>query len=206
MNKDKLIYLNIDPSMELAELCSKLNLILKNKVYAVQIWDNFKKEENIEIIINKIKLICNVNKVPIIIKNRLELLHKFDLDGIHFDKIQTNFNSIKNQIINKIKGITLSNNLNNIAWLNNNDFNYISFCSMFPSNTTNSCEFVNFETITNASKSFNNKIFLAGGISLENINKLNELEYDGIALISGIMNSINPNETFKSYNKHLNNK
>lgn len=204
MRKEKHIYIIVDPSMEINELCTKLDLILKTKVFAVQIWDHFEKEENVENIVIKIKSICNKNNVPILINNRWDLANKFDLDGIHFDEIPFNYELIKSLFNNKIKGITLTNNLESIEWLNSNEFHYISFCSIFPSTTSNSCEYVQLDTIKKATKIFKNSIFLAGGINLETIDKLKDLEFDGVAVISGIMNASNPSKTIQLYNDKLN--
>jgi len=46
-------------------------------------------------------------------------------------------------------------------------------------------------------------IFLAGGIRPENIGKLKELSFDGIAVISGVMGSDNPDEAVREYVKQL---
>jgi thiamine-phosphate pyrophosphorylase len=204
MTKPKQIYLIIDPSMEITELCAKLNLVLHSNIYAVQVWDNFQNEKEIEGILKKIKKICDQFNTPLIINNRWQWINTLDLNGVHFDTIPSNYNSFKNQIKSKLKGITLTNNLDIMNWANENDFSYISFCSMFPSSTANSCELVDFDTIKKANNTCNIPIFLAGGITSENIETLNELNYDGIAVVSGIMKSENPFNAINTYNEKLN--
>lgn len=46
-------------------------------------------------------------------------------------------------------------------------------------------------------------LFLAGGIKPENMSKLVGLPFDGVAVVSGIMDSEKPNETIKAYLKQL---
>lgn len=198
------IYLIIDPSMDEEILLSKLNLIVKEKIAAVQIWDNFKENQNIEELLLRIYEKTSSHKIPLLINNRWEYLKQIPLDGIHFDETPENFNEIKKEINrNFIVGITCNNELPTIKCAEEHQFDYISFCSMFPSKTANSCELVNFETVQKAKSIFSGKIFLAGGIDLNNIKNLDELNYDGIAVVSGIMSAENPSETIKKYHQKI---
>jgi thiamine-phosphate pyrophosphorylase len=103
-------------------------------------------------------------------------------------------------------GLTCNNDLTFVDWASKNKLDYISFCSIFPSSTVNSCELVSFNTINQAAKRYSLPIFLAGGIKPENLDKLKELDYAGIAVISGIMSSDRPDESIKKYREKLNNK
>lgn len=198
------IYLIIDPSMDEEILFSKLNQIVKEKIAAIQIWDNLKDEQNIEELLFKIHEKTSLHNIPLIINNRWEILKQIPLDGIHFDEVPANFNQIKKKINRDfIIGITCNNEFSTIEYAEEHQFNYISFCSMFPSKTTNSCELVNFETVQQAKSIFSGKIFLAGGIDLNNIKNLEELNYDGIAVVSGIMSAENPSESIKHYHQKI---
>jgi thiamine-phosphate pyrophosphorylase len=198
------IYLIIDPSMDEEILFSKLNQIIKEKIAAIQIWDNFKENQNVEELLLKIYEKTSLNNFPLIINNRWEYLKQIPLDGIHFDEIPENFNEIKKEINhNFITGTTCNNDLSTIEYAEGHQFDYLSFCSMFPSKTANSCGMVNFETVQKAKSIFTGKIFLAGGIDLNNIENLDELNYDGIAVISGIMSAENPSETIKKYHQKI---
>lgn len=198
------IYLIIDPSMNEEILFAKLNLIVKEKVAAIQIWDNFTENQDIEELLLKIYEKTSFYKIPLLINNNWKFLKQIPLDGIHFDEIPENFNEIKNKINRDfLVGITCNNEISTIEYAEEHQFDYISFCSMFPSKTANSCELVNFETVEEAKSIFSRKIFLAGGIDLDNIKNLDELNYDGIAVVSGIMNVENPSETIKKYHQKI---
>lgn len=198
------IYLIIDPSMDEEILFSKLNLVVKENIAAIQIWDNFKENQNIEELLLKIHAKTSFYEIPLIINNRWEYLKRILLDGIHFDEIPENFNQIKKEINRDfISGITCNNEFSKIKYAEYSQFEYISFCSMFPSKTANSCELVDFKTVRKARDIFSGKIFLAGGIDLNNIKNLEELNYDGIAVVSGIMSSENPSETIKIYHQKI---
>lgn len=194
------IYLIIDPSMDRNILVSMLKEIINEKIAAVQIWDNFKPKENKIEYINEIMQICHAENIPVLINNQWELLKQTNLDGIHFDKIQHNILQIKNELKREIiTGITASNDLSIVKWADENELDYISFCSMFPSSTANSCELVTFNTVKDASKITSLSIFLAGGIKPENVELLKELNYSGIAVVSGIMSAEKPIEAFEKY-------
>lgn len=198
------IYLVVDPSMEQSVLLNKLKLCLTEKLAAVQIWDNFHYGSNVVDIIRNICHLCHEKHIPVLINNRWKLLNNLPLDGVHFDQIPENYSQIKLNI-NKpfLSGLTCNNDLSYVHWAITNQMNYISFCSVFPSSTSNSCELVDFDTIREASKVSNIPIFLAGGIKPGNLATLNGLNYSGIAVISGIMGSDKPDESIREYYKRL---
>ncbi|RKQ42690.1 thiamine-phosphate pyrophosphorylase [Roseivirga pacifica] len=195
------VYLVIDPSMELNVLLEKLESALKAGLSAVQIWDNFKRSDIAEIISAIVKL-CQQHQTPVLINNQWEFLNDYGLDGVHFDEVPDE--KVIQQIGEKaLLGLTTNNNLATIKWAAENAFDYISFCSMFPSPTANSCDLVDFESVQKARSIFNGPIFLAGGIRPENLNQLQQLEFDGVAVVSGIMSAENPNAAIKNYQQKL---
>ena len=208
VNKRKInpgIYLVIDPSMDELQLLHKLSICLKEKLAAVQIWDNFKVGQNISSLLKKVCDLCHAKNVPVLINNRWELLNDILLDGVHFDEIPENFRAIKEGINRPfISGLTCNNDLAVVDWASKNKLDYISFCSIFPSSTANSCELVDFNTIHHAAKLYSLPIFLAGGIKPENMDSLDEIDYSAIAVISGIMSSHKPDESIKKYQEKLN--
>jgi len=198
------IYIIVDPSMDWDTLLSKLNEIIHEKIAAIQIWDNFNHNENLVEFINEILNLCHTKNIPVLINNRWELLKQTNLDGVHFDEVQNNIHQLKDELGREIiTGITCNNDLSIIKWANENGLDYISFCSMFPSSTANSCELINFNTVKEAKKITSLPIFLAGGIKPENIEILNELNYSGIAVVSGIMNTDHPVEVLKKYQQKI---
>ncbi|MCH6201928.1 thiamine phosphate synthase [Aquiflexum sp. LQ15W] len=198
------IYLIIDPSMDRGILMGKLKEVIKEEISAIQIWDNFKPNENPIEFVNDILPLCHAKKIPVLINNQWELLKQTAVDGIHLDKIQDNMQQLKKEVNREIiTGLTCSNDLSSVQWAEKNEFDYISFCSLFPSSTANSCELVTFDTVKEAKKITSMSIFLAGGIKPENIELLNELNYSGIAVISGIMSNEKPVEALKKYQQKI---
>ena len=198
------LYLIIDPSTDRRIVVSKLKEIIHEKIAAIQIWDNFKATENPIEFINEIVQLCHPNNIPVLINNQWELLKQTNLDGVHFDNVQHNIVQIKNELKRDIiTGITANNDLSIVKWADENNFDYISFCSMFQSSTANSCELVTFDTVKEARNITSLPVFLAGGINPENVALLNELNYSGIAVVSGIMSAEKPLEAFQQYQEKI---
>lgn len=198
------VYLVIDPSLDETILIHKLKIILEEKIVAVQLWDHFSPQQNNLELIQSITKLCHEKNVPVLINNKWKWLNTTELDGVHFDCIPDDFGHIKKTINREfISGLTCNNDLSLVHWANNHYLDYISFCSIFPSTTSNSCELVKFETIQEAKKLTAMPVFLAGGIKPENMSKLIELSFDGIAVISGIMSSEKPGRAIKEYLKQL---
>ena len=118
------------------------------KTSLVALWDNFKGLENIPEFIDKICDICKPKSVPVLLNNRWELLKATKADGVHFDEIPSKYKTIKKSISEKsLVGLTCNKDLEIIEWAINNQLDYISFCPIFPSSTSISCELVDFKVI-----------------------------------------------------------
>ncbi|MBK6263916.1 thiamine phosphate synthase [Marivirga sp. S37H4] len=194
------VYLVIDPSMEEGLLLKKLKAVLPEEIAAVQIWDNFHKGQNIQDLIEKICAICYLHNIPVLINNQWELLLNTSLDGVHFDVIPENYNEIKQTIKREfISGVTINNDLTVVKLAEMYQMDYLSFCSVFPSVTSNSCELVSFDTIKATRKLTSMPVFLAGGIRPDNIHQLKDLPFEGVAVVSGIMSSTDPAGAVKNY-------
>lgn len=199
------IYLVLDPAMNQTDLFKKLEEVLKrDEIAAVQIWDNFPVACNKIALVDKICRISHKMKIPVFVNNDWELLKATEADGVHFDEIPQELPQIKKSLSRDFrKGITCNNDLSVAQWAEENQFDYISFCSVFPSPTSNSCEPVDLETIRKVRKLTSMPVFLAGGIRPENIQRLKGLDFQGVAVISGIMNSEEPGTSTKRYEEEI---
>src|SRR5690625_3249322 len=201
---DSGIYVVINPAIDEQVLLEKLQIILTKDIAAVQIWDNLKSGQNVEERLEKIHALCKKHQTRVLINNRWDYLKTIDLDGIHFDQIPANLYQIKKEVDSGlIFGLTCENDLADVRWAAGNDFDYISFCAMFPSESAGDCEIVDHQTVEEASRIFDNPLFLSGGISPENLPELDNLKFDGVAVISGIMNAKNPDQAIDQYLKNL---
>lgn len=165
------VYLVIDPAMDLPYLLSRLDAALKGGLAAVQIWDNWPGVADKNPCITAISDLCRSYDVPLLIGNDWAALLTFpELDGVHFDAVPENYQEIRDRIGRPFfTGITCSGDPEVVEWAEANDFDYISFCAMFPSSSSVSCSIVMPETVRQARELTRVPLFVSGGITPQNI-------------------------------------
>ncbi|SNS56973.1 thiamine-phosphate pyrophosphorylase [Ekhidna lutea] len=202
MKKLSGIYLVLDPSLPWDLLCKKVHSALKGGVSILQIWNHWNQEvsqaEKIDFI-NEIKAVAELFHTPVLMHEDWQLANKLELDGVHFDVVPERFDLVKATLKDKYIGLTVGNNLELVSWAEEQDLSYISFCAMFPSSSVDSCEIVDQQTVVNARRITRLPIFLSGGIQPENLKELSQLPFVGIAIISGIINADDPENTVRQY-------
>lgn len=208
MQKDKTmqdgLYLIADPAMEPEVLLNRLSAALSQPLAAIQIWNNFKPGADAGPLIEAILEQTGKRSVPVLINNQWELLLSHELQGVHFDVLPENLSHIRSRIGRSfITGVTCSNDPEVVRAAARAGADYISFCSLFPSPTANSCELVDFASVERARAVFPGKIYLSGGIVPDNMASLASLPYDGIAVVSGVMSQADPAGVIRQYAQHL---
>ena len=202
------LYLVLDPNQNWESTYSKLQLALEAGLGVVQIWNNWSEsvdQTQKQEFCKRVKEIADHFKVPVLINEEWILALETELDGVHFDHIPADRNIIKKRLEDKLIGLTVGNELELIQWANENKLSYISFCSVFPSSSVDTCQLVKHETIRQAETLTSLPIFLSGGIKPENLHLLEEFSYQGLAVISGIMNQINPKKASLDYIQKMKN-
>lgn len=199
----------LNPSMEKTLLLEKLEQALEGGVDVLQIWNNWPDKMRMaekKTLINSIVNIVAPYRVPVLINEEWRLLKDTPIDGVHFDRKPEQYEKIK-QEVGRIfmAGITCSNDLTIIDWAEENQVDYVSFCSVFPSPSVDSCEIVRPETIRKARERTQLPLFLSGGISVENLSALQNLDFNGVAVVSGILNAASPKKSAVSYKNALKN-
>lgn len=209
--KDKLlkggIYLVLDPSQEREKLLSGLKKALQSgKVCAVQLWDHWGGVENRDGLIGKIKSVCREAEVALLVNNSRQMLEEYGFDGIHFDTMPAGpLRDIRRKAGGPVLiGLTLGNDLGPLRSAGAKALDYVSFCSVFPSASAGVCEIVSRETIREARTLTHLPVFLSGGVNLSTMSKLEGLAFEGVAVISGVMNDPDPCRATESLHQSLN--
>lgn len=201
------VYLVIDPAMDQELLLAKVSQALEGGVQVLQIWNHWPEHFGLadkQGLVEAILKISSQFNVPVLINEEWELLKHTGLDGVHFDSIPKDYEHIQKDIGRPfISGITCSNDLAVIEWAEQHDFDYVSFCSMFPSSSVDSCEIVRPKTVQKAREITQMPLFLSGGITTGNLASLKELDFNGVAVISGILSSDSPQASAASYQNAL---
>lgn len=189
------IYLVIDPAMARDLLIQKLDTALHSgRLCAVQLWDNWSQvTTSHQDLIEDIRTRCHRHEVVLLLNNRWDWLSNKDLDGVHFDTLPDDLAMIRTKVGRDfIIGLTLGNDLELLSDTKNIPIDYLSFCSMFPSSSASNCEIVRPEVVLQAKRQVSCPIFLAGGINSQTVSSLKPLNFEGLAIISGIMSEDDP--------------
>lgn len=197
------VYIVVNPAQDKKEVLHRLTQLKDEEISAIQVWNNPDVEKMDEELIDGIIHLFK-GSTPVLINNQWEMLKTHAFDGVHFDTIPDNYDEIISEVNRDfIKGVTLGNELDVVRKAEELNFDYLSFCSMFPSQTTDSCEIVRPETVKKCREMTGMPLFLAGGIRPDNVNLLSDLSFQGIAVISGIMSAESPKEALKEYQNQL---
>tara|TARA_Y100001972_G_scaffold125268_1_gene176130 strand:+ start:1120 stop:1725 length:606 start_codon:yes stop_codon:yes gene_type:complete len=194
------LYLVVDPKMGMEYLESRVSAIVKGGISVIQVWDHWDKNQDKMTFITKLRSLAG--GVPVIINNDLGLALTTNADGVHFDRLDQVPDAMPEQLM---VGVTLSDR---VDWgsLNKRPVDYISFCSMFPSSSTDTCALVDFQVVREAKDKFYGSVFASGGISLDNADQILDLGVSGIALISGLLKAKDPEKATKAFVDKLNKK
>jgi thiamine-phosphate pyrophosphorylase len=198
----------------LERLCEIVEKAINGGVDVIQIWaDKSAWEINFEKFSEATKKLIEIAHkydVPVLIANDIELCAKFNADGVHLDGYEIPDKSCDEirKIIgyDKIIGITCGNDIKKIEWAKENKVDYISFCSIFPSSSVDSCEIVPLEMIRKAKEILGEDIpvFASGGITIENMGDVITAGADGIAVVSAIMKAENPEQVSSEFKRKIN--
>lgn len=201
------VYLVVDPTMDQSVLLDKVEEALEGGVNILQIWNrwtNGMQEGDKQQLASYIREMAQSYDVPVLMNEDWQMLQKTGLDGVHFEAVPEDFDQIKEAVGGDfIAGITCSNDLEVVEWAEENGLDYVSFCAMFPSPSVGSCEIVKPETVQKARKITDMPLFLSGGITPEKVADLDGLEFNGVAVISGILKDDNPQEKAINFNQAL---
>lgn len=201
------VYLVVDPSGEREELLDKVRRALENGTDLLQVWNRWPEgagEAQKRKMIEDILKLAKAHRVPALINEEWRWLKSTELDGVHFDEIPADFPAIRRKIGRKfLAGVTCENSLETVRRADEIGMDYISFCALFPSPSVSGCEIVRPETVRRARELTDLPLFLSGGITPDRLPELRELDFNGVAVISGILEADDPGGRAAEYKHSL---
>jgi thiamine-phosphate pyrophosphorylase len=196
------LYLVVDPSIP--DVLNKVDLALQGGVNVLQVWNRRDPYLNQASFINTLCSVAEPYGVPVLVHNDLNLLELTDAQGIHFDELPDDVLAIRRLVGRPaVIGVTCGNDKQMIARAIDAPVDYLSFCSMFPSGSAETCEIVMPQIVRQTRQYTSLPIFLAGGVTIENTNSLMTLGADGVAVISGILKSEDPLATAQKFRSQV---
>jgi len=147
---------------------------------------------------NEIKKLCSLYNAVFIINDRLDIAIASDADGIHLGQEDMFIEIAKKMFSGKIIGISVSTEKEAIE-AQEKGADYLGAGAVFPTGTKKDSEVIGIKMLEKIINSVKIPVYAIGGITLENLNEIKKYKAYGAAVISGILNSKNPEETAKEF-------
>ncbi|WP_105956988.1 thiamine phosphate synthase [Apilactobacillus quenuiae] len=143
----------------------------------------------------KIKKITDYYRVPLIIDDNLTLAKSINADGIHVGQDDESINQIRNEIPNKIIGLSVHNETE-LLNIKNNKVNYLGIGPIYhTSSKANPKKAIGIDKLNRLATISKFPTVAIGGIHAKNINTVLYTPVNGIAVISEIIDSDNIEKT-----------
>ena len=199
------LYLVVSPVMPFDKLLVAVKKALKGGVDLLQLIPG---EESSEILrlAEDLSSLTEQYDVPFLVNGNLQLAKEVGADGLHLDRYDVTPSEVK-QVLGKqcIIGYTLGDNLEKLKWAETVGADYVSFCSVFPTSSATQCDIVPIDTIRAAKLQTTLPIFAAGGINLNNAERVLKAGVNGIAVTSALLKAEDPEQTALAFKEIIRN-
>ncbi len=143
--------------------------------------------------------------VPFIINDYWEIATEFPIQGVHVGKEDFPPTVLKILLPKKIVGYTV-NSIDDIKTAEDAKVDYIGVGSVFETKTKekNRVKIIGIEGLKKILEKTSIPVYAIGGITIENAKELVDLQIEGIALSSYLIESENPSKSLKELKKLIN--
>ena len=151
-------------------------------------------------VIEKVQSICRNSNCYLLLNDNVEISKKLDLDGVHLGQGDTNLIQARKILgESKIIGISCYNDLELALLAEKNHASYVSFGSLYETNTKKNFTRLNELDFKNVVKKLKIPTCLIGGINISNIHHVKSLNSDLIAISEGLSSSKKMLQIVKAY-------
>lgn len=193
--KVPLLYVILNLREEKEEFLNFAENVIKGKPDIIQLRY---KGENSKFFLNiakELKKMVN-DEIIYLINDRIDISVLCESDGVHLGKKDIDVDDARRIIPEKIIGVS-TENLNDIKILKDKDIDYIAIGSIFKSPTKPEKKPIGTEIIKKAKEYLSIPLIGIGGININNAVDVIRNGADGIAVISAVENSQNPQKVIK---------
>ena len=147
-----------------------------------------------------IKDLCDKRNIKLIINDNIELSMHLDAFGVHLGKYDDNVDKARKLLgPDKCIGVSCYNSLSRVKEAYEKQVDYIALGAFFPTNTKPNAPRATLDILRQARSMGNIPMVAIGGITLENIETLENEQINCIALVSSLFNSDNIELTAKQF-------
>jgi len=182
------------------ELLSKTESILRVGVALFQYRNKTDDQSKKQALAIELQSLCKQYITPFIVNDDLKLAKAIAADGIHLGQHDTNIETARKVLGDKIIGISCYNDFNRAVSAEQSGADYIAFGSFFQSATKPDAAKANIELIIKSKEKFNIPVVAIGGITPENGKQLINAKVDFLAIINGIYSTDDAAASTLAYN------
>ncbi len=182
------------------DLLSKTESILSVGVALFQYRNKTGDQRNKKVLAIELQSLCKQYNTPFIVNDDLKLTEEIAADGIHLGQHDTDIDTARRVLGNKIIGISCYNDFNRAVIAEQSGADYIAFGSFFPSATKPDAPKANIELIIKSKEKINIPVVAIGGITPENGKQLINTKVDYLAVINGIYSTDDAATSTLAYN------
>ncbi|MGQ1911305.1 thiamine phosphate synthase [Marinifilum sp. RC60d5] len=166
---------------------------VKGGVSMVQIRDKESSTRDFYDLALRIKKILMSYKVPLIINDRLDIALAVNADGLHIGQSDLPYEQARNILgTDKIIGLSVEN-IEQAKEANNLDVDYIGLSPVFSTQTKSDIAMpLELEGVKEIASFSRHPMVAIGGINQQNANAVCKAGADGIAVVSAVISSNNP--------------
>ena len=165
------------------DLLVKTTQILDTGITLLQYRNKTKDKQQKKILAEKLQLLCTEYQTPFIVNDDIALAKEINADGVHLGKDDTDIDIARQQLGNKIIGISCYNDYDRAFTAKQNGADYIAFGAFFSSPTKPNAVKAGVNLITTAKKELALPVVAIGGITPENGETLVDAGVDFLPLL-----------------------
>ncbi len=169
------------------KLTDDLEKAILGGVTTIQLREKNLSNEEFISIAKEVKKVCQNYHIPFIINDNLEVALAINSDGIHIGQNDIPASIVRKQIgPNKILGVSV-HNLKEAFQAKIDGADYVGVGAIFSTETKNDATNVTLDSLKKICDNIDLPVVAIGGINLDNISKLKDINIAGIAVVSAIM-------------------
>ena len=169
------------------KLTDDLEKAILGGVTTIQLREKNLSNEEFISIAKDVKKVCQKYHIPLIINDNLEVALAINSDGIHIGQNDIPASIVRKQIgPDKILGVSV-HNLKEAFQAKIDGADYVGVGAIFSTETKNDATNVTLDSLKKICDNIDLPVVAIGGINLDNISKLKDINIAGIAVVSAIM-------------------
>jgi thiamine-phosphate pyrophosphorylase len=138
----------------------------------------------------EIKKLCMDHGAIFIVNDRMDIALAVEADGIHIGQDDMPLEIVK-RFFHGIVGVSASN-LREAMEAQKGGADYLGVGSIYPTGTKKDSEIIGIDVLREIARNVNIPIYAIGGINLDNLANIKKLKIHGVAVISAILASKDP--------------